>query len=411
MRGVRDGAVHCASGADEPQLGKIGSRLCTSKGDTMDSIQVTYSEPGLTAAEIYPAFLGDQPVWEMLHYFTEPKFVAQRIGAIHGAPGPSGMSAADRSDWVSHSVLQAKDYFDAARLSSLSTSPLLLYYGARALAAALIALQHPDFAEFEPHHGLSFEQPPKRGARIHTKGPKGREQAHGTFGLLARLVWYDDVRVPVVGPHSSVTAPSDWALRRQFVPDWHLPYVDGRGTFDLATLFGEIPDMTRLARHHLPSRRYLIPARVYLARLGKVTRLYVGLEDASTPGAVVRAAKAMAAQSPAWRLTQLSPSACVLEQELSADLPEGVWPIRQGTDGRTYVLISGTCGSPPELCCYYVASYILGMLARYHAREWRRDIQPGSPRLLSITRFVELAVSRLPLLFLRALWGGYVGPE
>jgi hypothetical protein len=79
--------------------------------------------------------------WRRLREFANPEFATEAIASVHGA-GNSRTTADYRKQAVQirASILQASEYFDAARSSSLVTSPNHVYYGLISLASAVMLL-------------------------------------------------------------------------------------------------------------------------------------------------------------------------------------------------------------------------------------------------------------------------------
>lgn len=103
--------------------------------------------------------------WNALNEFTNIEMTIDAIKMRHSA-----ISSSDKSNYkkqaeqIRFSILQAKEYFEAASNSSLITSPNHLYYGMVALSSSIMLLlgngeKSLDFLRKTPanlHHGLTF---------------------------------------------------------------------------------------------------------------------------------------------------------------------------------------------------------------------------------------------------------------
>jgi hypothetical protein len=104
--------------------------------------------------------------WRRLLEFSNTDFTLTDITARHG----SANSGSEKSNYrkqaaqVRATILQAKEYFDAARSSSIFTSPNHLYYGFVALSSTMMLLLGDGTRSLDrlrqektnAHHGLVF---------------------------------------------------------------------------------------------------------------------------------------------------------------------------------------------------------------------------------------------------------------
>ncbi len=120
--------------------------------------------------------------WRRLHEYTNIELTVDAIEQRHGKPRDKSRERAykKQAQQIRVSILQAKEYFDAATESSLFTSPNHLYYGAIALSSASMLLLGDGRLSLDQlrkdsanaHHGLRF-----------TTGANSTEAANG-LGLL-----------------------------------------------------------------------------------------------------------------------------------------------------------------------------------------------------------------------------------
>lgn len=84
----------------------------------------------------------ERDVWEHLLEYTNQDVALERIVAIHGPPTSTSLEKnyVKQAKQVRTCLEQAKEYFEAAKLSSIVTSPNHLYYGACALISAAMLM-------------------------------------------------------------------------------------------------------------------------------------------------------------------------------------------------------------------------------------------------------------------------------
>ena len=107
-------------------------------------------------------------IWRRLREFANPEFAVDAISAIHGAPADNHIASGykKQAQQIRACVLQASEYFAAARSTSLVTSPNHIYYGLVSLASAVMLLLGDGKKSFDylrkgdsnKHHGLEFSQ-------------------------------------------------------------------------------------------------------------------------------------------------------------------------------------------------------------------------------------------------------------
>lgn len=103
--------------------------------------------------------------WRILLEYANIELAVEAIESIHGK-STSKMKAnyKKQAQQARASLLQAKEYFEASRSSSLFTQPNHLYYGAVALSTACMLIRGTgekslDYLRKDPknaHHGLEF---------------------------------------------------------------------------------------------------------------------------------------------------------------------------------------------------------------------------------------------------------------
>jgi beta-phosphoglucomutase-like phosphatase (HAD superfamily) len=79
--------------------------------------------------------------WRRLLEYANIELATEAIREIHGEDPKKEKNYKTKAEQVRFSLLQAKEYFEAARTSSLFTQPNHLYYGAVALSTACMVLR------------------------------------------------------------------------------------------------------------------------------------------------------------------------------------------------------------------------------------------------------------------------------
>lgn len=153
-------------------------------------------------------FVSQSPVeamWWHIGRFRDVDSVAAKIRERHNTE----RNARKQAKQIRYCLEQATEYYKAAASATLTTKPLLLYYGMAALAWAVVLFKQPgDYAlerlrKAHREHGLErpeLEFPDRRlslpdtFARIKTKvrglidGQMGAKELPGTFGLFYQTV-------------------------------------------------------------------------------------------------------------------------------------------------------------------------------------------------------------------------------
>lgn len=99
----------------------------------------------------------EEELWRYLRLFSQEKFVQEKMKNSHQEMKSDELK--NISFRISACIKHAEEYYSAAKSVSLSTKPLLLYYGMYSLAKALIYFREPDIdTNSLKHHGLLYPQ-------------------------------------------------------------------------------------------------------------------------------------------------------------------------------------------------------------------------------------------------------------
>lgn len=316
--------------------------------------------------------------WRALLRFAYPAHI-RRVFEEFERPAP----ATGLVESVAGACRQAHAYFTAAAAAPLDISPLLLYYGASNLLAAVFTLRRgeaPDVA----HHGMTLD-PPAANGRVGDAALCCTASARGALSAFAGLLSADP---PPAGGER-------WTLREvvaglpdvTMFPDWPYEPADRR-TLPVTVVRREHEAVERLDRdacfgrepaeclRRVPGmeRAYLRPYDRYLAVILHPRR---GAHDIGTYSAL----------------------------------------------GDKYLVMAREAGprpaAPPHALSYFMALYILGMLSRYHPGVWHPFVRADTTgERAMVERLVDAATRVFPRLALESLYdarwqfeGGTAEPE
>jgi len=96
-------------------------------------------------------------IWSLLGLFESKKFVAEKLKERFSSLSEEAIET--RTDGVTYSIRQAREFFSSSDQVSLLTRPLLLSYGMLNLGKALVFYKSPEDTNFENYfklHGLAF---------------------------------------------------------------------------------------------------------------------------------------------------------------------------------------------------------------------------------------------------------------
>lgn len=361
--------------------------------------------------------------WRRLREFANPEFATEVIASIHGAAKTNRTSADYRkqAEQVRAAILQASEYFDAARTSSLVTSPNHVYYGLVSLASAVMLLLGDGEASFDflrkeaanRHHGLEFSQAfsasdARRGLALLERS-RVRVSSRGHFAN-----WYCRLprRTPLVGLRRvhgdnhilstwDTVGFDEWARHEELCGT-------SRSTLD-AIMF--LPDLAGdLFRYGVNTPHSRISQEMDIHEKAKQLRMQWRIHDAGSSENLFRLLEGFEAT-----LACAHQLDCVMQGErgarvthtISLELPgPGAptmrWPTSRDTlDGRRY-LYAAIVGTP-EFVDFYLAAFALSNLSRYYPDLWFACLESHCKAAQLLDRWVAVALQKCPLLALNLL--------
>ncbi len=356
--------------------------------------------------------------WGRLKHYQNIDAVTQDIMELHNLPEKHRPNAKRQATQLRQCLLQAGEYFDAAKSVSLATRPVLLYYSIMSLALCEVLFKQSGDSRLEKlreQHGchglqlaISSTVTPDASLEDAAESLRAKPQtapdgtARGTFEVWRR----SSREYPLCGQYALVSA-------------------DGSGTTTGYRALMTGPDREPAA---LPTAGYSLLD--VLAGLPQM-REYFSVHDC--PMQVVRAAcsmKQLAANGEGEFSLTVHPAARSLLDTFANQItvaPQGVhlvdvvegqsgffirFPLNQSLeinfpwatsiDSRE-TWFSCRQEQLNEFGLLYVGLHMAGNFARYYPEKWLAHIETSSPLALAIDKLTEIASDRAPLLTLSEL--------
>lgn len=358
-------------------------------------------------------------IWNHLKRFQNVSLVADAIERIHQVPSKHKKNIHKQAGQLRFCLIQAAEYFAAARTVSLATKPVLLYYGLMSLALAEILFKQDggsslDVARGEnAHHGLTFHlggRPPtvpslQDSAALLTARPmaKANNQRVGTFDLWHR---------------SSREAPLCAQRTQRFQQGSQTgPIVVAMGS---DKRFPLLPDDGLTLLECLQSLPCMVPVLRESGIASRLVRAHIRLEVEPDGSAVQRIvvhpgyAPTISELKP---LLEFHPSLVdyieLIEMSGSSFIVRISVPPKFGAIPVSYpkgfqsevdeVFFSTRHSALNEFGFYYLGIYMLGNYARYHPESWMADVENSTQLSIVADTFISSLEQRVPLLTLSEL--------
>lgn len=357
--------------------------------------------------------------WMRISQFQNAEFTSNTIKKLHNLQKKDFSNSKKQAEEIKFCLLQAKEYYDAAKNVSLVTRPVLLYYAIMSLSLAEILLKQTAesrLAKLREHHNchglqLHIKQSPKfddsfnlaASSLLTKQQTKGMDEYVGTFE-----VWRQSAReYPLGGIQTTYftngTSQSGYNLILYPV-DEAPPPIKNNG-ITLLECLRELPYMqealsivgssTKLVRATFESKRQGLlgnPSLTVIIHPNELSNIndfekLVICEPSSVNNVEIREL----------------PSGYVIETNLDLDKPKILrWPHSVCmTEKDVYFSCSNL--NLGEFGFIYAALHICGNFARYYPDLWVKHIEKNSPLALVINEFTNQAFERIPLLSLSEL--------
>lgn len=320
----------------------------------------------------------ERTCWEMLQWFENPKYVGDQLETRYGL---ASEAVEERAADVAAYVVQAREYFEAARRASLATQPTMLYYGMACFSAA-ISLAADPVRPLDGYHGMTVDKDlewddlPDLTIKVKERGV--------LQDLLATSGW-DRYRVNCSHRKASVKArrPVSFGAERQL----------GLGSILLA-----LPDLGKLADSRYPGwpDKPLELAGVDFQEPGTGAGYKVILRPKEP---LAKEADELASQG--WQALENGQFASAIHKD-SDQLPlkhllrdfTGAWYLY---DDEPFLLLS-------QIAALLAFGFCLGFLARYRPRRWAELVSGRRSNAVHIIRrFSYLVFEEFPVLALGEL--------
>jgi hypothetical protein len=366
------------------------------------------------ARAIPPTNTGDF-AWSSLRRFQNVDSVEKEIIQLHCLAERWKPNAKKQARQLRHCLIQAREYFVAAKSVSLATKPNLLYYGMMSLALAEILLKQSGLSSLDRaraehrHHGLSMIDPQNRATPSDLTAAASTLRAvpleingirRGTFEL-----WHRSCREYPIGgqlnQHLDQGALSSYGIVAS-AADRELPPVPTTGftlleclinipgMLDFLPVHGVQPNMVRgkASRDLYPNDSNDFVLTVHPSSLTDSFLKNILVD----PSAVDRITVVEVQSGLVARITNDPINGAV-----NFMIPPGCsW----NTD-ETRFWTSDQCLN--EFGFMYLANFVAGNYARYYPDRWLADVENSNPLSLAIEELLATIEQRAPLLTLSEL--------
>lgn len=354
--------------------------------------------------------------WRNLLEFANVDLTLDTIVRLHGAP----KDKSERSNYNKQArqarlcVLQAKEYFDAARDASLFTSPNHAYYGAISLASLCLLLRGDgrsslDALRADPrnnHHGLRLTT--GCSASTATAGISLLEQSkaevlnHGHFGNWYRVLpKRGNVYAFIKQDHGRTGSLGYLPAGGYDVPD--LNALVGRSS-TILELLKYLPDLDRdldRAGVQFPRSRTRHDIEVTKEGVNKQTWILHGCRTLNDLEALLGRFSVSAAHANAFdAIVDEARRTAIITLQFQQPTEIGLtWPTARETLNHDTISYAAEIDTH-EVVDLYLVAYQLSMLARYYPDLWIACIESRCRGAKLIEKAAELVVKKLPILML-----------
>ena len=320
----------------------------------------------------------ERTCWEMLQWFESPKYVGGQLGTRHG---PALAAVEERATDVAAYVVQAREYFEAARHASLATQPTMLYYGMACFSSAISLVSDPR-RELEGNHGMSVDR------KLQWKDLPDLEIKVKKAGVLRDLLdtsGWDRYAVRWSHRTASVKARRPVSFRAD-------------GQLRLGTILLALPDLGKLADSRYPGwpDKPLELAGVDFQEPGTGAAYKVILRPKAPLG---KEAEQLAIQG--WQPLengQFASPVCEDPDQLPLD------SLLRDFTGAWYLYEDEPFLLLPQIAAFLAFGFCLGFLARYRPKRWAELVSGRSSNAVHIIRrFSYLVFEEFPVLALGEL--------
>lgn len=353
--------------------------------------------------------------WNGIRRFKNVDFTSKYLCELHQLPINQRQNTKKQADNIRQCIIQAEDYFIAAKHVGLATKPLLYYYGVMSLALAEVLLKQDGNSSLQrareknSYHGLIFKFDQQDFSDDKLEIAAGALKAvplimqngerSGTFDL-----WHRSSREgPIIGKVTTILQNGGQTVSDEIIalPKDARPELIKNSGISLLECF-----------------RYVSRLRSPLAAMGIKSGLVRGIQTLNRDNpnkriTIITAIHPGENDIINTALEKFRFPASVVPELIIKEMPSGI--IYTSHHSSEY---SGDFGSMPscfqedvgeilfcsdneslnEFGVIYAACFMLGNLARYYPDFWVKDVERSSDLALIVEILLEVVAERAPLL-------------
>lgn len=357
----------------------------------------------------------DRFAWSALSTFHNVSFGREAITAAHGLDKLESKNAKKQAEQLRFCLLQAKEYFRAARAVTSAARPTLLYYGVMSLALAQMLFAGDgesslDFARGQhAHHGLDFrlESSPSSVTSLASSAAmiraapliKANGDRFGTFELWHRVSRECPMAGKLTVRHDS-GAGTEQVVAMAVARDERMESLEPRGV-TLLECFKYVPGM----RDYMMTRgvstglgRGVISLDRNAAQNTACSQIIFHPGDEKLQNEVYERFSYEPRSVEELEIVTL-PGGCIVKQTWNDDYKHGggIFP-NSFQERSNEIFFCSNNQALNEFGMLYTGIFILGNYARYFPDYWMKDVEGSSPLALSSERFMDIVEARAPLL-------------
>lgn len=364
-------------------------------------------------------------LWSRISLFLNIENTASLIVKLHNLTTNSEkQNAKKQASEIRHCLIQAKEYFDAAKKVSLATKPVLLYYSIMSLALAEVLLKQTADSRLEKlraHHnchGLQtlISSKPKTDdpLQISSKSIVCKAQTdsknipRGTFE-----VWRRSAREYPVGAYTTTNlqnGASQTGYRSHLQPADIAPSPLPSHGISLYECLAELPYMADVLQN-LGGEPNFVRGKIVVTQNGisgdPVSTLIIHPQKLDLIDKFGSLVKADAASINTLNIIETIPSGYLISQTLKNGEPSiRTYPHSICLNDED-IFFSCSNINFGEFGILYLAIHMAGNFARYYPDIWLNHIEKSSPLATAIEELCHHSFDRLPLLILSELTRTY----
>lgn len=358
--------------------------------------------------------------WRRLLEFANLELTIEELERRHGAATTKSIKQnyIKQANQARVCVLQAKEYFDAARASSLFTSPNHAYYGAIALSSLILLIvgdgtKSLDYLRLDNrnnHHGLDLTT----GCSAHTaaKGFTLLQQTqvqilpHGHFGN-----WYRTLPPRgIVYAHTHINRGQIASANYSPVGGYDVPSYQSlsKKKFSILELFKYLPDLdNELRRFGVNAPRSRTTHNIFTEPDGHTRHTWFihGCETNHDLELLLEKFSVISYYAESLTLKEIDSNhnQAVVELVYKTPLEIGfTWPTCRETLNHETISYADA-NETHEIVDLYLIAYQLSMLSRYYPDIWVGFIESHCKGAKLVERATELLIKKFPILALSML--------